>query len=123
MIVSDRCIKKVLHPQWKGLLRHALTSQGIPSVDRRTFEAELHQLEVAIVDVCIRHFEQRGQAFDHTSLLECTTVDIDTFVKEIFFYGANIIPVFPEDQREEEAAPVISTSADLSTELSTGTHS
>lgn len=80
----------IKRPSWL----YALGQRNIKGtvVVKEQFNADLRELEIAIIKTCADHFRARGRSFCHETLLACTTIDVTAFMREIYFYGAEIIP-------------------------------
>jgi len=81
------------------------------------FEKELVQLEQDLIATCSEYFGRMGKVFSYEELVHCTSIDIQMFVREIFYYGANVVPELPSTDSE------LTTASSASMPIEIGIHS
>lgn len=74
-------------------------------MDLNGFEAKLRELERAVMDAVRTHMEEAGHTFDERSFREQASSDMDEFLKELFFYGAQVFPDHPTEIQGHRAEP------------------
>jgi hypothetical protein len=57
------------------------------------FEAHVHDLRLGVICAIERHFAERCLDFDIGRLLAESETDLDQFLREAFFHGAQIFPI------------------------------
>lgn len=57
------------------------------------FERHVSELRSAVIGTIEAHFQAHRLAFDVRQFLSETGVDIDLFLREAYFYGAEVFPL------------------------------
>lgn len=57
------------------------------------FDGHMSELKTAVLCAFEHHFAARQVPFDLKAFLRNTQVDLDQFLKEAYFYGAEVFPV------------------------------
>ena len=57
------------------------------------FEAHVHDLRRGVICAIERHFVERSLEFDVERFLAETETDLDQFMREAFFHGAQVFPI------------------------------
>ncbi|GAA4523287.1 hypothetical protein GCM10023174_04940 [Chelativorans composti] len=75
------------------------------------------QLEQDLIATCSEYFGRMGKVFSYEELVHCTSIDIQMFVREIFYYGAIVVPELPSTDSE------LTTASSASMPIEIGIHS
>ncbi|SOC90060.1 hypothetical protein SAMN05216358_0079 [Rhizobium sp. AN5] len=60
---------------------------------RNDFDANVNELKAAVVGAMETHFKERRFTFDVGRFLAETQVDLDLFLREAYFLGAEVFPI------------------------------
>ena len=62
-------------------------------MDRAEFDGQLECLRTRVLTTVESHFGEQNLTFDVVRFLKETEVDLDQFLREAFFLGAEVFPI------------------------------
>ncbi|QWY83093.1 hypothetical protein [Rhizobium phage RHph_X66] len=64
-------------------------------MDRAEFKGQLEGLRTRVLSAVASHFDERNLVFDVVRFMDQTEVDLDQFLREAYFLGAEVFPIDP----------------------------